>query len=167
MIKALKAVPDKLPLLLGNSGVGKSSLAQAGVLAALMRQDWPETAEAAGAWPRAFKKVGRGACSRLSPAPIRCGPGRTVRPLMAVRPHRSAPRNAPEGMDGKSHRGRGTLRGLLDATEERLQEQGQSKPPAFYSTSIKAKSYTCARTSQRQRFSQILAEGLADHVCGR
>jgi hypothetical protein len=35
VIDALAAAPGKLPILLGNSGVGKSSLAQAGVLAAL------------------------------------------------------------------------------------------------------------------------------------
>jgi hypothetical protein len=47
-IGALAAAPDKLPVLLGNSGVGKSSFAQAGVLAALMRQAWPDRAEAQG-----------------------------------------------------------------------------------------------------------------------
>jgi hypothetical protein len=36
VIRQLEATPDKLPVLLGNSGVGKSSLGQAGVLAALM-----------------------------------------------------------------------------------------------------------------------------------
>src|SRR6202034_1024288 len=56
VIRALEATPDKLPILLGNSGVGKSSLAQAGVLAAFVRQDWPETAKDAGAWPRAFSE---------------------------------------------------------------------------------------------------------------
>src|ERR1700740_1320723 len=40
VISALEAAPGKLPVLLGNSGVGKSSLAQAGVLAVLMRQGW-------------------------------------------------------------------------------------------------------------------------------
>ena len=35
VLKALAAAPDQLPVLLGNSGVGKSSLAQAGALAAL------------------------------------------------------------------------------------------------------------------------------------
>ena len=54
MIGALATAPDKLPLLVGNSGVGKSSVAQAGVLAALMRQAWPDMAEAPGAWPPAF-----------------------------------------------------------------------------------------------------------------
>ena len=45
VISALATTPDKLPILLGNSGVGKSSLAQAGVLAALMRQAWSETVQ--------------------------------------------------------------------------------------------------------------------------
>jgi hypothetical protein len=41
VITALAAEANKLPILLGNSGVGKSSLAQAGVVAALMRQGGP------------------------------------------------------------------------------------------------------------------------------
>src|SRR6516165_7984939 len=40
VINALASERGKLPILLGNSGVGKSSLAQAGVLAALLRQGW-------------------------------------------------------------------------------------------------------------------------------
>jgi putative ribosome biogenesis GTPase RsgA len=52
VVGALAATPDKLSVLLGNSGVSKSSLAQAGVLAALMRQAWPGTAEAPGAGRR-------------------------------------------------------------------------------------------------------------------
>jgi hypothetical protein len=35
VIKALAGAPDRLPVLLGNSGVGKSSFAQAGELAAV------------------------------------------------------------------------------------------------------------------------------------
>ena len=46
-IGARRRRADRLPVLLGNSGVGKSSLAQAGVLAALKRQAWPEGADAA------------------------------------------------------------------------------------------------------------------------
>src|SRR5215510_5102892 len=49
------AAMDLLPLLLGNSGVGKSSLAKAGVLAALKRQAWPEASGSPSAWPEAFK----------------------------------------------------------------------------------------------------------------
>src|SRR5262249_10210536 len=52
---ALAGAPDRLPVLIGNSGVGKSSLAQAGVLAALKRQAWPEGAQAPNAWPGVFQ----------------------------------------------------------------------------------------------------------------
>src|ERR1700730_13212665 len=67
VIGALAATPDKLPILLGNSGVGKSSIAQAGVLAALMRQAWPEPVEAAGRWPQAFSESRRWCFLRLKP----------------------------------------------------------------------------------------------------
>src|SRR5580704_2450057 len=49
------AAPDRLPLLIGNSGVGKTSLAKAGVLAALKRQAWPEQAAGSNDWPAIFK----------------------------------------------------------------------------------------------------------------
>src|SRR5262245_17838054 len=55
----LAAAADRLPVLLGNSGVGKSSLAQAGVLAALKRQAWPESADTALDWPVAFQESRR------------------------------------------------------------------------------------------------------------
>lgn len=45
VLTALAEASEKLPVLLGNSGVGKSSVAQAGVLAALKRQAWPEGAD--------------------------------------------------------------------------------------------------------------------------
>jgi len=54
------AGPDRLPVLIGNSGVGKSSLAQAGVLAALKREGWPEEdAGAAEDWPHVFAESRR------------------------------------------------------------------------------------------------------------
>jgi hypothetical protein len=73
VIKALATMPDKLPVLLGNSGVGKSSLAQAGVLAAFMRQAGPETAEIPGGWPPAFSESRRRCVLKLKPGtePVR------------------------------------------------------------------------------------------------
>src|SRR5262245_25168046 len=55
VIKTLAGAPNELPVLLGNSGVGKSSLAQAGVLAALARQAWPQAAVDPGPWPQVFQ----------------------------------------------------------------------------------------------------------------
>jgi TIR domain len=40
VLNVIAAESARLPVLLGNSGVGKSSLAQAGVIAALRRQAW-------------------------------------------------------------------------------------------------------------------------------
>jgi hypothetical protein len=61
VLSVLARAPDRLPVLIGNSGMGKSSLAQAGVLAALKRQAWPEAAPAPGKWPAAFQDSGNGA----------------------------------------------------------------------------------------------------------
>jgi TIR domain len=61
VLRALAGQPGRLPVLLGNSGAGKSSLAQAGVIAALRRQAWPEHAGIFEAWPAAFRHS-RGWC---------------------------------------------------------------------------------------------------------
>jgi hypothetical protein len=92
VIKALEATPDKLPVLIGNSGVGKSSLAQAGVLAAFKRQGWPETAVDAGPWPRAFHESRTWCVLTLKPGtePVRLllnllfAYGRSIRPTRAA-----------------------------------------------------------------------------------
>ena len=55
VLSAIAVSADRLPVLLGNSGVGKSSLAQAGALAALKRQAWPERVGAPGTWPQVFQ----------------------------------------------------------------------------------------------------------------
>ena len=67
VLNALAAASDRLPVLLGNSGVGKSSLAQAGVLAALKRQAWPEGVAAAAEWPHAFQESRRWCFLTLKP----------------------------------------------------------------------------------------------------
>jgi hypothetical protein len=54
-IRTLATERGSLPVLIGNSGVGKSSLAQAGVLASLLRQGWSEHVKEAGPWPAVFE----------------------------------------------------------------------------------------------------------------
>ena len=66
MLNAL-AAPDRLPVLIGNSGVGKSSVAKAGVLAALKRQAWPERATGPKDWPAVFKESRRWCFLSLNP----------------------------------------------------------------------------------------------------
>ena len=164
VIEALAAAPDKLPVLLGNSGVGKSSVAQAGVLAAFMRQAWPETAGNAQVWPQAFGDSRRWCVLKLKPGtePVRA----LVEPFIRTwqfdptDPRRET--RQAEWIENLTQ-GRGTLRGLLDATEDRLQEQGQSKPPAFLLYIDQGEElYVRAEERQRRCFSNIVAEGLVD-----
>ena len=166
VIGALAATPDKLPILLGNSGVGKSSLAQAGVLAALMRQAWPETAEAAGPWPQAFNESRRWCFLRLKPGtePVRA----VVETFLdtwqfdAGDPARIKRRN--EWVDLLlDANGKTTLSDLLDETERRYKELDQTKPPAFLLYVDQGEElYVRAEERQRRRFSEVIAQGVAD-----
>jgi hypothetical protein len=165
VIGALAATPDKLPILLGNSGVGKSSLAQAGVLAALMRQAWPETGEAVGPWPQAFDESRRWCFLRLKPStePVRA----LVEPFLwtwqfdAVDPTRAELLSdwVSKLIDDKV-----TLRDLLDATEARYRDElHQPKPPAFLLYIDQGEElYVRAEERQRRCFSEIVARGLSD-----
>src|SRR5262249_47501798 len=129
VIRELEATPDKIPVLLGNSGVGKSSLAQAGVLAALMRGAWPETADLPGPWPPTFSESRRWCFLKLKPGtePMRA----LVEPFLwtwqfeAVDPRRAELLSSwvTRLIDDKV-----TLQDLLDATEARyLDELHQPK----------------------------------------
>ena len=165
VINTLEAGPDKLPVLLGNSGVGKSSLAQAGVLSCLRRQSWPETANA-GAWPAVFRDS-RGWCF------LTVRPG--VEPIKALveafletwrfdagDPARIKQRN--EWVELLLDENKKTnLPDLLDETERRHKELNQSKPPAFFLYIDQGEElYVRAEERQRRRFSEVLAHALGD-----
>jgi hypothetical protein len=165
VISALAATSDKLPLLLGNSGVGKSSLAQAGAIGALMRQAWPETAQPPGAWPAAFNGSRRWCFLKLKPGsePVRA----LVEPFLwswqfdAVDPRRAELQSSwvSRLLDGKVK-----LRDLLDATQARYRDElHQPEPPAFLIYIDQGEElYVRAGGHERRRFSEILVEGLCD-----
>jgi formylglycine-generating enzyme required for sulfatase activity len=164
VISALTAAADRLPVLLGNSGVGKSSLAQAGVLAALKRQAWPEGAGAPGAWPQAFQESRRWCFLTLKPG---------TEPLKALvesyldtwqlgstDPERVKQQN---GWIELLRDGKAMLRDLLDATDRRYKELDRTKPPAFLLYVDQGEElYVRAEEHQRQRFSEVIAQGVAD-----
>jgi formylglycine-generating enzyme required for sulfatase activity len=165
VIGALADMPDKLPVLLGNSGVGKSSLAQAGAIAALVRQAWPETAEAPSAWPPAFNASRRWCFLKLKPGsePVRA----LVEPFLwtwqfdAVDPKRA---ELQSSWVGKLVEGKVTLRDLLDATQARYRDElHQPEPPAFLIYIDQGEElYARAEERERRRFSEVLAHGLGD-----
>ena len=96
-LDALKA-KGRLPVLIGNSGVGKSSLAQAGVLAALKRQAWPDLPA-----PKESPAVFHNPTMVFSVAEARCraaqGAGRLLPRHLAIRRHRSPVRDKAAWLD--------------------------------------------------------------------
>jgi hypothetical protein len=163
-IRALAGAPDKLPVLLGNSGVGKSSVALAGVLAALKRQAWPENADTTPEWPHAFRESRHWCFLTLKPGsdPLKS----LVEPFLQTwqfdptDPRRETRR--AEWIENLRD-GRNTLSGLLDATEGRLQERGQAKPAGFFLYVDQGEElYVRSEKRQQGRFSELIAQGLGD-----
>jgi formylglycine-generating enzyme required for sulfatase activity len=164
VLSALASAPDRLPVLIGNSGVGKSSLAQAGVLAALKRQAWPEEGGAPNAWPQAFEDSRRWCFLTLKPGtePLKALVETFLNTwqFTAADPERVKHQN---GWIELLRDGKATLRDLLDATERRHKELDQPKPPSFFLYVDQGEElYVRAEKRQRQRFSEILAHALHD-----
>src|SRR6266404_2962991 len=164
VLATVAADPDRLPVLLGNSGVGKSSLAQAGVLAALKRQAWPEGASASGAWPSAFRESRHWCFLTMKPGtePLKALVASFLDTwqLGATDPVRIKQQHGwiELLLDGKA-----SLRDLLDATERHYDELNQPRPPAFFLYVDQGEElYVRADEQQRRRFSSLLAQQLAD-----
>lgn len=153
-------------MLLGNSGVGKSSVAQAGVLAALVRQALPETASNAGPWPPLFQNSRQWCFLTLRPGaePIKA----LIEAFLEVwrfeagDPARIRQRN--EWVELLLHNDRKTnLSELLDETERRQKELTQAMPPGFFLYIDQGEElYARAEPQQRRRFSEIISQGLRD-----
>ncbi len=163
-LTAIAAAPDTLAVLIGNSGVGKSSLAQAGVLGALKRQAWPEDAGTTETWPHLFAESRRWCFLKLTPGtdPVNA----LIEPFLrtwqfdATDPQWEVRR---KGWIDALSSGAATLSGLLDATERRYEELGQPKPAAFFLYIDQGEElYTRSEEGQRHRFSQLIAEAAGD-----
>jgi hypothetical protein len=164
VINALASERGKLPILLGNSGVGKSSLAQAGVLAALVRQGWPEQAENAGPWPIVFDRSRHWSFLTLRPGaePVRALAEPFIRAWQFDPTDQLREQRLNEWTYGLKV-GTASLRGLLDATQDRLHELGQVPPPSFFLYVDQGEElYVRSEKRQRRRFSEIIAAGLSD-----
>ena len=165
--KLLAVAPGQLVILLGNSGVGKSSVAQAGVMATLKRQDWPERAYAPSEWPHAFGESRRWCFVTLKPGtePLKALVETFLDTwqLGATDPERVKQQNdwIEFLRDGKAR-----LRDLLDATERRYKELDRTKPPAFFLYVDQGEElYVRAEERQRLQFSELIAQGIADQRC--
>jgi hypothetical protein len=164
VLNVLAAASNRLPVLLGNSGVGKSSLAQAGVLAALKRQAWPEGVDIVPEWPHVFQESRRWCFLRLKPGtePLKALVEAFLDTwqLGATDPEWVKQQN---GWIELLRDGEAMLRDLLDATERRYKELDRTKPPAFLLYVDQGEElYVRAEEHQRRRFSEVIAQGVAD-----
>jgi hypothetical protein len=158
------AAPDRMPVLMGSSGVGKSSLAQAGVLAALKRQSWPEQAQTGNAWPAVFRDSRRWCYLSLKPGtdPLKALVGSFVDTwqFAATDPRRA---DHQHGWVERLRDGKATLSDLIEATERRRVELHQPKPAGFVLYVDQGEElYVRAEELQRRRFSELLLAALAD-----
>ena len=164
-LTVLAAESGRLPVLLGNSGVGKSSLAQAGVVAALRRQAWPAHASA-GPWPAVFRDS-RGWCFlALKPGtePVRALVEAFLDVWQFAGGDAARTRQRNEWMelllDGNRKAG---VPDLLDETERRYRELDRPVPAGFFLYVDQGEElYVRGEERQRLRFSELLEQALGD-----
>jgi formylglycine-generating enzyme required for sulfatase activity len=165
VLNVIAAESARLPVLLGNSGVGKSSLAQAGVVAALRRQAWPGHASA-GPWPAVFRDS-RGWCFlALKPGaePVRALVEAFLDVWQFAGGDAARTRQRNEWMelllDGDRKAG---VRDLLDETERRYRELERPVPAGFFLYVDQGEElYVRGEERQRRRFSELLEQALGD-----
>jgi formylglycine-generating enzyme required for sulfatase activity len=165
IIRAFEETPAQLVILLGNSGVGKSSLAQAGVLASLARQAWPEEANEPRPWPSVFNGSRRWCTLKVRPGtePLKA----LVRAFLETWQFEAADPDRIKHQAGwieLLRDGRATIHDLLEATEKRYEEQQRPKLSGFLLYIDQGEElYVRAEDRERQRFSDIIALGLKSH----
>jgi hypothetical protein len=155
------AAPDRVPVLVGNSGVGKSSIAKAGVLAALKRQAWPEPTTGTKQWPAVFRESRQWCFLSLSPGsePLKALVGSF---LDAWKFETEAKRVAEQSAFVELFLGgKATLSDLVEATDRHHTKHDQSRPPAFLLYVDQAEElYVRSAGSQRLRFSELLVQAV-------
>ena len=156
ILGAMAMAPNRLHVLVGNSGVGKSSVALAGVIGSLRSQLWPS--EHAQPWPEAL------ADSRAWPV-IRLAPGN--RPLLSLaRAFVALWRESPAEIEEEAIKWQRlladgtTLATLLEAASSRVAFRMDAEPPSRVVLYVDQgeELYSRSEPNQAQRLSELLAE---------
>jgi hypothetical protein len=162
VLNALASMPGRCPILVGASGVGKSSIAQAGVLAALKSMHWPGTNGSTNSWPKGLQnsrnwvqvtmRPGDAPLDALATAIIRLWRLDAGDPDQAVLPRRWA-----MGWAASDN----TLADMIDATQAELKRrEGEAPKRILLYLDQGEELYTRAPQRDARRFSELLAEGL-------
>jgi formylglycine-generating enzyme required for sulfatase activity/DNA-binding winged helix-turn-helix (wHTH) protein len=169
VLNALATEPDRLPLLLGNSGVGKSSLAQAGVLTKLRSEAWPTDAGATRPWPGALQGSRNWCYLKLQPGELPVG--KIVETILDTwRLDRTAaewPQRCTEWIDGLVG-GKLVINDLLEQTRRRYADLQRPEPTGFFLYIDQGEElYVRSEEWQRRRFVELLAQAVGDgHLRG-
>jgi hypothetical protein len=163
-LETLAKTPDSICLLIGNSGVGKTSVAHAGVLAALKRAAWPDAKGDYHKWPAAFRDSRYWLFLAFRPGaePLKALVDSFLDTwqLDATDPERAGLLRKWIDLLGE---GRVTISDLIDATGRRHAELALREPLTFFLLVDQAEElYVRAQEQQRRRFSELLAAGASD-----
>src|SRR5262245_23243148 len=164
VLNALASKPGRCPILIGASGVGKSSVAQAGVLSALKSMRWPGTDGSAASWPKELQNSRNWVSLTMRPgeAPLEALAATITRlwQLDARDPRQAAlPRKWAKGLAA----GENTLADLISATQEELKKrEGEAPERILLYIDQGEELYTRAAQRDAKRFSEVLAEGLGE-----
>jgi hypothetical protein len=161
-LTALADKPGRCPILIGASGVGKSSIAQAGVLSALKMMRWPEPEHTA--WPQGLQNSREWVLLTMRPgdAPLDALAAAMTRlwQLDAKDPMQGA---LPRRWAGGLASGDNLLADLISATQEELKRRtGATFERLLLYLDQCEELYTRAPPNDARRFSEVLAEGLRD-----
>jgi len=163
IVKAIMAMPSKLIALIGNSGVGKSSLVQAGVIGCLKRQrwpgggvpmPWPDALKDSRAWCYLTMKPGADPIGALASEFVALWFERVTDPELVAQRNRWAHLLAA---------GEASLCDLIDTTEKHFRTALNVEPPRRIVLYIDQgeELYGCD-PAVVQRFSKLVAAGLKD-----
>jgi formylglycine-generating enzyme required for sulfatase activity len=156
IIEQIIAAPGRYIALVGNSGVGKSSLVQAGVIGSLKRQRWPGGQKA---WPRTLKESRAFAYLAMKPGedPI----GALMSEFTALWfPDLTDPKRIDRRNEfaERLRTGKARLSDVIKVSDEHLRT---ALPPRFFLYIDQGEElYARSPPVERKRFSEIIADGL-------
>src|SRR5262249_25025300 len=161
IIDKIIAAPGRLIALVGNSGVGKSSLVQAGVIGSLKRQRWPGRQHA---WPETLKESRAWAYLAMKPGedPI----GALMSEFSALWfPDPTDPKRVDRRQEWaeRLREGKARLADVIKASDDHLRNALSLTPPSrvFLYIDQGEELYARSPPAERKRFSEIIADGLA------
>jgi formylglycine-generating enzyme required for sulfatase activity len=161
IIDKIIATSGRLIALVGNSGVGKSSLVQAGVIGSLKRQRWPGRQHA---WPETLKDSRAWAYLAMKPGedPI----GALMSEFSALWfPDPTDPKRVDRRQEWaeRLREGKARLADVIKASDDHLRNELSLTPPprVFLYIDQGEELYARSPPAERKRFSEIIADGLA------